>query len=70
VLEFVGSGGEMARLKERAKEIDISERIIFHGRVPDPFVVIREWTFPLRHDPCEGFGPRWRRPCAWAFRVS
>jgi glycosyltransferase involved in cell wall biosynthesis len=56
-LEFIGDGSEMGALKARALELGISERVIFHGRVPSPFPVMREWDlFLYGTTAAEGFG--------------
>lgn len=57
VLELIGSGAEMERLKERVRELGVSERVVFHGRVPDPFPLMREWDlFLYGTTRAEGFG--------------
>jgi len=56
-LEFIGDGTEMASLKERAAERAVAGRVIFHGRLPTPFPVMREWDlFIYATTAAEGFG--------------
>ncbi len=57
VLEFIGDGSEMERLKATARDFGVAERVIFHGRVPDPFPLMREWDlFLYGTTRAEGFG--------------
>jgi len=57
VLEFVGAGSERESLEARARELGLSDRVVFHGRVPDPFPVVREWDlFLYATTGAEGFG--------------
>jgi glycosyltransferase involved in cell wall biosynthesis len=56
-LEFIGDGVEMANLKARARERGVEDRVIFHGRLPSPFPVMREWDlFLYATTAAEGFG--------------
>lgn len=56
-LEFIGEGSEMENLKTRARTLGLSDRVIFHGRLPSPFPVAREWDlFLYGTTPAEGFG--------------
>lgn len=57
VLEFVGAGSEMEMLRARARELGLSDCVVFHGRVPDPFPIMREWDlFLYATTGAEGFG--------------
>jgi glycosyltransferase involved in cell wall biosynthesis len=57
VLEFVGDGTEKAMLQEHARVRGVSDRVVFHGRVPDPVPVMREWDlFLYGTTGAEGFG--------------
>jgi glycosyltransferase involved in cell wall biosynthesis len=56
-LEFIGDGAEMERLKAHARELGIADRVVFHGRLPSPFPVMREWDlFLYATTEAEGFG--------------
>lgn len=57
ILEFIGDGSEMGRLKARALELKVADRVLFHGRVPDPFSLMRDWDlFLYGTTGAEGFG--------------
>ncbi len=56
-LEFIGDGVEMENLRARARELGVSDRVIFHGRVPSPFPLMCEWDlFLYATTVAEGFG--------------
>jgi glycosyltransferase involved in cell wall biosynthesis len=57
VLEFVGDGSERAGLEAHARKAGLSGSVVFHGRVPDPIPVMREWDlFLYGTTAAEGFG--------------
>jgi glycosyltransferase involved in cell wall biosynthesis len=56
-LELIGEGSERRELEGLAVSLGLSERVRFHGRVPSPFPIVREWDlFLYATTAAEGFG--------------
>jgi glycosyltransferase involved in cell wall biosynthesis len=56
-LEFIGEGVELGPLTALAESLGISSRVVFHGRVVDPFAIFAEWDlFLYATTRSEGFG--------------
>ncbi|HMD60222.1 MAG TPA: glycosyltransferase [Opitutaceae bacterium] len=56
-LEFIGDGAEREALVNYSRVLGLSDRIVFHGRVPDPFPVVCQWDlFLYATTAAEGFG--------------
>jgi glycosyltransferase involved in cell wall biosynthesis len=56
-LELIGDGSERANLEAEVARLELSDRVAFHGKLPDPFRVMREWDlFLYGTTAAEGFG--------------
>jgi glycosyltransferase involved in cell wall biosynthesis len=56
-LELIGEGSELERLRVLAGELGVADRVVFHGRLPSPFPVARDWDlFLYATTKAEGYG--------------
>ena len=56
-LEFIGDGTERAGLIAHARALGLEGKVLFHGRVPDPFPLVCQWDLFLYATTArEGFG--------------